>query len=94
MGCPHPPEWGAVNLRYFGNQCPVQYKKKFPRLREEIGGLMQGHRVNHDPQLYDELLALKKLLWKIPSAFSHTPIPAKPDDRCDWDDDALESDGC
>ncbi len=85
---------GATKFRYFGNQCPVHYKKKFPRLWEEIGGLMQGHRVNHDPNLYEELLGLKEQLWNERSSFSRTPIPVKSDNRCDWDDDAIECDGC
>jgi hypothetical protein len=85
---------GAENFRYFGNRCPVQYKKKYPRLREEVEGLTQGHRVNHDPQLYAELVRLKEQLWKVQSTFASTPIPAKPGDRCDWDDDAVECDGC
>jgi hypothetical protein len=85
---------GAKNFMYFGNQCPVQYKNSFPRLRKEIERLRRGHRVNHDPQLYAELLRLKELLWKERSSFSHTPIPGKPDDTCDWDDDAIECDGC
>jgi len=85
---------GADNFRYFGNRCPVQYKKKFLLLRKEVEGLTQGHRVNHDPQLYKQLSALKKLLWKVPSPIARTPIPAKPDGRCDFGDDAVECGGC
>ena len=61
---------GLENFRYFGNRRSLQYKTKFHRLRKEIEGLTQGHRVNHDPELYAELLALKKLLWKLKSPIS------------------------
>jgi hypothetical protein len=84
---------GAKNFRYFRNKCPVEYKEKFPRLRDEIERLTEGHRVNHDPELYKELLRLKKLLWKVRSPFRSTPIPAEPGGRCKCSDDAVECGG-
>jgi hypothetical protein len=84
---------GARNFRYFGKLCPVQYKNEFPLLKEEVESLARGHRVNHSANLYEELRRLKKRLWKERSCFSHTPVPAKPDSRCDWDDYAVECDG-
>lgn len=87
---------GAKNFRYFGKECRFHYKNKkgFHLLTQVVGRLAQGHRVNHDPKLYEELLRLKKQLWKDRSPFSSTPIPGKPDNRCDWDDSAVECDGC
>ena len=51
---------GVENFRYFGSPCPVQHKKMFPRLRDEIERLRRGHRVNHDIKLYAELSRLKE----------------------------------
>lgn len=95
-----PPDYGnavallSEDFRYFGNQCPVRYKKKFPRLKDEIERLAQGHRVNHAPELWGELVCLEKLLWKARSPFASTPIPSELDDRCDCEDDAVECGGC
>jgi hypothetical protein len=85
---------GAKDFRYFGTKCPVQYKKKFPRLRKVIERLTEGHRVNHDPELYKELLRLKKEIWKIKSTVAQTLVRPQPDGRCDCDDVAVECGGC
>lgn len=85
---------GAANFRYFGNRYPVQYEKKFPHLNNEIERLTQGHRVNHDPELYVELVRLKKQLWNVRSHLPNTPSPVKPGDVCDCNDDSVECDGC
>ena len=84
---------GVENFRYFGSQCPVQYKKMFPRLGDEIERLRRGHRVNHDLKLYAELVCLKEQLWKVHSPIASTPIPSQPDGRCDCQDDAVECGG-
>jgi hypothetical protein len=85
---------GAKDFRYFGTKCPVQYKKKFPRLRKVIERLTEGHRVNHDPELYKELLRLKKELWEIKLSIAQTPAVLQPDGRCDCNDAAVECGGC
>ena len=84
---------GVENFRYFGSPCPVQHKKMFPRLRDEIERLRRGHRVNHDLKLYAELVCLKEQLWKVHSPIASTPIPSQPDGRCDCQDDAVECGG-
>jgi hypothetical protein len=81
---------GAKNFRYFGTKCPVEYKKKFPRLRRLIERLTEGHRVNHDPVLYRELLGLKRELWKVRSAITRLSVIAEPGSRCGCDDVAVE----
>jgi len=94
-----PPHYGnavvllSKDFRYFGNQCLVEYKEKFPRLRDEIESLTQGHRVNHDPQLYADLLLLKEQLWEVRSSIASTPIPSNPNGRCDCEEDAVECGG-
>ena len=85
---------GAKDFRYFGTQCPVEYKKKFPRLRNEIERLTEGHRVNHDPELYEELLRLKKELWEIKPTVARTPVRLQPDGRCDCGDVAVVCEVC
>jgi putative DNA base modification enzyme with NMAD domain len=83
---------GAENFRYFGNRCPVEYKKDFPRLRYEIEWLTEGHRVNHSRQLYDELLRLKERVWRSQSSLASSPVPSESDDGCDCQHDAVECD--
>jgi hypothetical protein len=85
---------GTKSFRYFGTKCLVQYKKKFPRLGRLVERLTEGHRVNHDPGLYKELLRLKKELWKIKPTVARTPVRLRPDGRCDCDDVAVECGGC
>jgi hypothetical protein len=79
---------GAKSFRYFGNKCPVQYKQRFPRLRKLVERLTEGHRVNHDPVLYKELLRLKKELWRARSPHVGTPVP-QADGRCECNDVAV-----
>jgi hypothetical protein len=84
---------GAKSFRYFGNKCPVQYKKRFPRLRKLVERLTEGHRVNHDPELYKELLRLKRALWRARSPIMGTPV-LQMDGRCECNDVAVVCDGC
>jgi hypothetical protein len=88
---------GEVNFRYFRNRCPVLYKDEFLRVKEEVENLTRGHRVNHDPALYAELVRLKERLWKFESPLSSTPIASAPGGDCNCDDDdedAIECGGC
>ncbi len=85
---------GATNFRYFGTKCPVEYKKKFPRLADEIERLTEGHRVNHNPALYKELVRLKKLLWKARSVMVESSALPGAVGRCKCDDIAVECPGC
>lgn len=81
---------GPKNYRYFGTKCPVEYKKKFPRIANEIKHLTEGHRVNHDPELYQELLRLKQMLWKARSVSPRPSIPQELVGACSCDDIAVE----
>jgi hypothetical protein len=56
---------GKENFRYFADKCPVDYKSKYLRLRLLIEGLGQGHRVNFDPELQEELRQFMKQLWQV-----------------------------
>jgi hypothetical protein len=85
--------YGAENFRYFGAKCPVKYKKKFPRLRKLIKRLTEGHRVHHDPDLYEELVRLKELLWKVPPGIARTPVLSKSTRECECDNVAVMCDG-
>lgn len=43
------------NYRYFGNKSSDDYKNKYPQLKEILGNLKQGHRVNHDNNTFEIL---------------------------------------
>jgi hypothetical protein len=84
---------GAKSFRYFGTKCPVRYKRNFPRLGRLVERLTEGDRVNHDPDLYKELLMLKRELWKARSAIARTPGLFHSGGRCDCSDAAIECGG-
>ncbi len=46
------------NYRYFGNKSSNDYKKKYPILTKIINSLKQGHRLNHNTELFKELSQL------------------------------------
>jgi hypothetical protein len=52
------------NFRYFGEKGTDDYKQKYPAIKAVIKKLKQGHRVNHDENLRDELLRLKEEMWR------------------------------
>ena len=56
---------GKDNFRYFGNGCPVEYKTKHPGLKSLIEELGQGHRVNFDEELKEELRRFMDQVWKV-----------------------------
>jgi len=51
------------DFRYFGGDGSDDYKADFPAIRYLIENLGQGHRVNHEPNLFEELLRLKAHVW-------------------------------
>lgn len=55
---------GKENFRYFGDRCPIEYKSKYPQLNSLINGLGQGHRVNFDDGLKEELRQFMNQLWE------------------------------
>ena len=46
------------NCRYFGNKSSNDYKNKYPILTKIINSLKQGHRPNHNTELFKELAEL------------------------------------
>lgn len=51
------------DFRYFGGDGSDDYKTGFPTIKYLIENLGQGHRVNHKPNLFEELLRLKAHVW-------------------------------
>jgi hypothetical protein len=76
------------NFRYFKGECPIEYKALYPHLKSLIERLAQGHRVNFDPELQEELRQFMERLWNEPSAYQETAVPEAPcRDRCSGGDD-------
>ncbi len=80
---------GEENFRYFGANCPVDYKREYRHLKSLIEGLGRGHRVNFGPELREELRQFVQKLWETPSAYRETVVPDTPGrDKCsDADED-------
>lgn len=80
----------AESFRYFGDRCPVGYKKEYPHLKSLIENLAQGHRVNFEPDLLAELRRFIARVWDVPSASRETPVPdAACDHECGADEDVV-----
>ena len=83
------------DFRYFGANCPIDYKRDYPHLKSLVEELGQGHRVNFDPAVRDELQQFMHRLWSVPSAYRETPIPTAPcPDKCGHADEDFETDDC
>jgi len=54
----------STDFRYFGKAASDRYKSKFPTVRDAVKSLGRGLRVRHDPALRDQLLAMKKWVWR------------------------------
>jgi Nucleotide modification associated domain 2 len=79
---------GPENFRYFRDECPIRYKKQYPRLQSLVESLKRGHRVNFSPDLRAELDAFTRRLWHEPFAYRETYVPDVPcEDKCSIDDD-------
>jgi Nucleotide modification associated domain 2 len=52
------------DFRYFGKKGTTDYKFIFPAIKKLVENLKRGHRVNHSVKLHNELVALKKQLWR------------------------------
>lgn len=65
-----PPDYGKANVllsddfRYFGGDGTVEYKQKYPLVKEAVENLGRGHRVRHQEELRAEFIALKNELWQ------------------------------
>lgn len=65
---------GPDKFRYFGEKCPVNYKRGgYPHLKELIERLMQGHRCNFGPSLLAELGRFKEEVFCVPFEYFETP---------------------
>lgn len=54
----------STDFRYFGKAATDRYKSKFPRVKRALENLGQGHRIRHDPDLFADLLGMKKWVWR------------------------------
>jgi hypothetical protein len=54
----------STDFRYFGRAASDVYKSKFPKVRDAVESLGRGLRVRHNPALRDQLLAMKKWVWR------------------------------
>ena len=86
---------GGENFRYFGERCPIAYKKRYPLLGRLVEHLGQGHRVNLEAELLSEVREFKDSLWPLASTFENTPVPNLPcRDTCTHADDDFETIDC
>src|SRR3954468_9606994 len=46
------------DFRYFGKNGRTDYRRRFPKIAKVLQKLTQGHRVNHDPEVRQELIKL------------------------------------
>lgn len=51
------------NFKYFGGTHTPQYESEFPVVYDAVNIITQGHRVNHEPDLREELIRLKNKVW-------------------------------
>jgi hypothetical protein len=71
------------NFRYFGANCPLDYKRDYPHLKVLVEGLGQGHRVNFAPALQYELLRFIDRLFDEQWVHRETAVPDTPcRDKC------------
>lgn len=65
---PHYPRANVLlsrDFRYFGANGSADYKARFPRLKRAVEALGRGHRVvRPDDARYNDLMALKRQVWK------------------------------
>jgi hypothetical protein len=66
------------NFRYFGANCPLDYKKDYSLLKSFIEQLGQGHRVTFEPALRGEIDRFIDRLWGMPLIYRETAVPDTP----------------
>jgi hypothetical protein len=52
------------DFRYFGKKGTCDYRKKYGQLRSLLKPLKRGHRVNLDQRTRDDLIELKREMWR------------------------------
>jgi hypothetical protein len=87
---------GVENFRYFGTNCPVDYKRDYRHLKSLVETLGQGSRVhNFEPELQQELLGFTQKLSEMPWAYRETAIPNTPcPDKCSHADEDFATGDC
>ncbi len=79
---------GAEKFRYFRGDSPIDYKTKYPHLKELVESIGQGCRVNFGDAVRNELRGFLPELWGARSPHEDTPIPSAPcPDTCGGADD-------
>ena len=54
----------STDFRYFGGEGSDWYKSMYPKIGLAVEKLGQGHRVNHNLDLRDQLVRLKNRIWR------------------------------
>jgi hypothetical protein len=86
---------GAENFRYFGANCPLEYKREYRHLKSLVEKLGQGHRINFEPELREELRQFIQRLWGAPWAYRETVVPDVPcRDKCSRADEEFATVDC
>jgi len=74
-----PPIFNRANVllsddfRYFGNKPISIERREYPNIKKAINNLGVGHRVNHLPELIEELEILKERIWELPGRVHGEP---------------------
>lgn len=64
----------STDFRYLGKKGNVDYQKRFQQVAELVNKMKRGHRVNHSPETFAQLLALKDQIWRsFPRNFNGKP---------------------
>jgi len=81
----------SSDFRYFGKFKNGDWKRDCPNLADLVENMSQGHRVEHPAEVYQELLSLKRAIWKKYRSMELGP-PLHPhlDETVD-DDESFES---
>jgi hypothetical protein len=86
---------GTDNFRYFGAECPIDYKRDYRHLKSKVERLGQGSRVNFESELQEELRLFIERLWGASSAYRETAVPTTPcPDKCSHADEDFETIDC
>lgn len=86
---------GSENFRYFGPNSPLDYKQRYRSLKSLVEGLGQGHRVNFESELREELRRFIQQLCATPSAYRETAVPDTPcRDKCSRADEDFATIDC
>lgn len=80
----------SSDFRYLGIKGTGEYKERFPRLRDLVENLKQGHRRQHSPELRAELLSLKTEIWNRYRCMKvGTPTDRDTGNLCNGDDPSV-----